>query len=246
MAQIFGTTQAYENDRSGETRLDGTETRVFRKYGLYQDLLNSAPAKGSKYNDWYVLSSSVTPDVGGMGELVITCVPWQISTSGGTPTSEHLEVTYVETNQQLAFHKNFPGVDDASLMSTWRKFLASPEKVQLELKYCPDLSNEDSTKALDDDLKSWATLFNKGIADFVSYLPVVSRVRTYKCDPSKDTSGVGLKDTPPLVPSGFSEGAWLKTADNSIQDIGSSRWTRTESWTWAAEWPDLLYSDAQT
>ena len=234
--------------------LDEQKTVVFVYHGKYSTLEGKEAKKGVKWTDesasgsWTVLHSELTHEAGDMGTLRITCVPFQAGDAGDA-TTDRYEIQFVETAQPLAFHEDFPangssGVDKEQL-KTWQLFLSSPESVRLELKYCEDPEDPATAQALPDDLEDWAELYNKGITAFRVWLPVVTRVRTYERSPEKETSGVGTVGAPEVVPQGYGgDKHWLKTGDNFSQEPGRGRWTRTETWTYAAEWPSLLYKES--
>lgn len=240
MAEIIGEQNLYQAPTVQVTNAENCSI-TFSYAGNYESLLGRAPAKDTIWNEggrmYTVLNSTVARQPGGMGEMSVACIPYQVG-DAGDPTSEHYEIQFVETSQQLAFHKDFP----SSCVGTWQKFLISPEHVQLQGKYCPDPTDEETTEDVDSELEDWAELYNKGIHEYMVFLPVVIRVRTYNLSPEKEVSNVGTLEEPEVCPSGFEgEGHWLKTGDNSIQEPGSGKWTRTETWTYAKEWPELLY-----
>ncbi len=177
---------------------------------------------------------------GGVGVLTVVKKNSVSVSGGGTPGEEPpetFEVQMAETKQPLAFHPSFP--QDA--LSQWTLFLASPANIQCQSKYlaCPSDENSQSLD-LPASLTDWATLYNKGIQDFVTYQPVVSATQTYESRPTP--TGIGTKEDPPE----FNDLAddWLKTADNISFDGATRLWSRTRQWTGAHEWPDLLYGGA--
>lgn len=234
--------------------LDEQKTVVFVYHGKYATLEGKDAKKGVMWTDesasgsWSVLHSELTHEAGDMGTLRVTCVPWTAG-EAGEPTTDRYEVQFAETAQPLAFHEDFPangssGVDKEKLKK-WQLFLSSPESVRLALKYCEDPEDPATAQALPKDLEDWAELYNKGIAEFRVWLPVVTRVRTYERSPKDETSDVGTLGAPEVVPSGYEgDKHWLKTGDNFSQEPGRGRWTRTETWTYAAEWPSLLYEES--
>ena len=68
----------------------------------------------------------------------------------------------------------------------------------------------------------------------------MSRIRTYKGRP--DVEAPGKREDPPS--GGVSGYEYLKTADRLVQN-GDRSWTRTEQWTGALKWEELLYESAE-
>lgn len=240
MADIIGNRNFYLTPLKQVVNSEN-ESITFNYVGAYSELIARAPKKDWVWNEsggkYTVLSTTITHHPGDMGEMSVTCIPYKVG-SAGDATSDHYEIQFVETSQQLAFHEDFPKEE----IEEWQKFLLSPEYVQQQGKFCPDPSDEETTEDIDEGLIEWAGLYNKGIHEYAIYLPVVIRVRTYNLSPEKEVSGVGTLEEPEVVPSGFNGGnKWLKTGDNFVQESGSGKWTRTETWTYANEWPDLLY-----
>lgn len=244
MSEIIGSQDVYLTPLSQRVNAEN-ETVTFNYVGEHSALLAKEPKKDWVWNEsggkYTVLNATVTRHPGGMGEMTVACIPYKVG-GAGEPTSDHYEIQFVETSQQLAFHEDFP--DDEDAVEQWKCFLMSPEHVQQAMKYCPDPSDEAATEELDSALEDWAELYNKGIHEYMIYLPVVVRVRTYNLSPEKEVAGVGRLKQPEIVPTGYAgDDHWLKTGDNSIQEPGSGKWTRTETWTYAEEWPALLYKN---
>lgn len=244
----------------GFETINGDNTQfVFHYAGRMETLQDVAPKRGTiwdepsgPWNQYTVVSSSITREECEMGELTVQCCFYEVGNKDGELVTERYEVQFAETTQPLAFHPDFPKKSDkiangdSDIADEWKKFLLSPEHIQIGEKYLEDPSDDTSAKDVPDKIKSWVQLYNKGIQQFMVYLPVVVRVSTYEMPPSKLVSGVGKLETPPdkeVIPQGFDgSDKWLKTGDNYSQESGTGKWTRTETWTYAHEWPKLLYS----
>ncbi len=214
---------------------------TLRKVGPIESLRAELKAKGETYlcgdTGYYVESMELQPLPGGMGELTVRGSDTLDGGAGSAAVEEEYsdQIDMVETRQPLAMHRNFP----ADGVETWLKFIASPEDVQALGKYRETPASEFSAVSdLPESLAEWAKLYCRGIREFNVYLPVVRRVSVYKGRPS--TSGIGTKGSPGIagMPSGFE---WLKTGDTLVRNDTTNRWQRTQTWTGAAEWPDLLY-----
>ncbi len=231
--EIIGEQKAFET--VGEEITEETVNGTVKKY------TGELSAVVSKMASFTVGENGVASlhlkDDGGVGVLTVVKKNTASASGGGTSGNEPpetYEVQMAETKQPLAFHPSFP--QDA--LSQWTLFLASPANIQCQQKYlaCPSDENSQSLD-LPGSLTDWATLYNKGIQDFVTYQPVVSATQTYETRPTP--SGIGTKEDPPEFGSLATE--WLKTADNISFDSTTRLWTRTRQWTGAHEWPDLLY-----
>ena len=129
-------------------------------------------------------------------------------------------------------------------MKAWLKFKASPLAVRLEKKYLDNPDDPDSTlQNLPNTITDWADLYNRGIESYITHLPVVTRIREYDAQPMQVGEDLDTKTSRPssgcTPPTGYSD--WLKTCDKATYTSTTGKWQRTEQWTCAAEWPDLLY-----
>lgn len=258
---VKGKQQPFRESRRISQAADGyTETIVIA--GKFSDLENELAKYpyGSKYGtpvtvaevagedgtvtttkrQLYVTSAAIQGDGNGFGKLTLSCTANPEVTQGETqinaPVREKWTVAMQMQNMSLAEHKNFP----AGNAKEWALFIASPASVQSQNQYCTD--PEDATTAVDlpGGLSAWANLYNKGVQNFMWYGPVVTKVSVYGYFPYSVIGKIGTKD----VPSQFSALAeqWLKTADDLEEDESTGNWRRTEQWTGAHEWPDILYS----
>ena len=198
----------------------------------------------------YVLDAQTTLEEDGvMGTLTINATLSELSAASGIePTFEQIDIDFVETTQPIEFHPNFLSLVQASAedatMKAWLKFKASPLSVRLEKKYLDNPEDPDSTlQNLPNTITDWADLYNRGIETYITHLPVVSRIRMYDAQPMGLGEDLDTKESPPssgcTPPTGYGE--WLKTCDKGTYTSTTGKWQRTELWTCAAEWPDLLY-----
>ena len=255
-ADVQGQQTRYETE-GRSVRLDSAEQRTFVYHGAYDTLLGELPEKGERWTvtgvsgTWYVIASQVTRGEDGvMGTMSVTCTDSQLTSpaAGVDPKYTQIEVDFSEVSQPIEHHPDFisavagAGVSDA--MKHWLKFKASPLKLRLENKYLNDPDDPDSEiKNLDGSLVAWAELYNKGIENYITHLPVVTRIQEYDARPLQLGEALDSKEEPPgsavTEPSGYGE--WLKTCDKASYDSRTGHWTRTEQWTCAAELPSLLY-----
>lgn len=227
-------------------------------HGPYSGL--AQPAKGSEITlpsgaTAYVIDSTlVLEEDGVMGTLTINATISITSASSGIePTFEQIDIDFVETTEPIEFHPDFleliqdSAQDEA--MKAWLKFKASPLNVRLELKYLDDPDDPDSTlQNLPIALEDWADLYNRGIESYITHLPVVTRTSMWDAQPMGLGEDLDTKESPPssgcTPPDGYGE--WLKTCDKATYTSTTGKWQRTEQWTCAAEWPDLLYGGSSS
>lgn len=201
-------------------------------------------------NTCYVLSSKKTlEDDGVMWTLEVAATNSILSAASGiNPIFEQIDIDFVETTQPIEFHPNFLDLVQSSAenatMKAWLKFKASPLSVRLEKKYLDNPDDPDSTlQNLPNTITDWADLYNRGIESYITHLPVVTRIREYTAQPMQLGEDLDTKESPPssgcTPPDGY--GDWLKTCDKATYTSTTGKWQRTEQWTCAAEWPDLLY-----
>lgn len=242
---VVGGGNAFLAEGSGQVKKSTVTVTMLKKVGPLESLRSELKPKGDTYvadgAKYYVESMELQPLPGGMGELTVFGSDALDGGTGSAAVEEEYsdQIDMVETRQPLAMHKNFP--EDG--LGIWLKFLASPIDVQAQGLYRETPASEFSTVSdLPSSLAEWAQLYSRGVREFNVYLPVVRRVSIYKGRPN--TSGIGTKGDPGItgIPSGFE---WLKTGDTLVRNDTSNRWQRTQTWTGAAEWPDLLYGGGE-
>ena len=269
MADSLQTTPAIPGNMAGETASFETEGRSVHResaeqrtlvyHGLYNTLLGSLPKKGDSVTaegltgSWYVISASVTRGEDGvMGTMTVTVTDSSTApTDGLNALFEQVEIDFVETSQPIEMHPDFLALVQESAqdetLQAWLKFKASPLTVRLKRQYLEDPNDgESATATLPNTIADWADLYNRGIETFITHLPVVTRIREYKACPLQLGEALDTKENPPTSGVARPEmyntsGEWLKTGDKATYMSTTGRWTRTEQWTFAAEWPDLLY-----
>lgn len=233
---------------------DATIRYVYVYHGAYATLKDSVPAKGDMHEGYKVVTATLSlEDDGIMGTLTVTCTDGNNAgiEDGANALFEQIDIDFVETSQPIEFHPKFLDLVQASAesdtMKAWLKFKASPLAVRLEGKYLDDPDDPDSASTdIPQPISQWADLYNRGVETYLTYLPVVTRIREYKAKPLWVGADLATKDYPPSsgvkAPDGYGE--WLKTGDKATYTSTTGRWTRTEIWTCAAEWTDLLYGGA--
>lgn len=187
-----------------------------------------------------VTSSTLVQDGAGMGRLTLVCstlseTEEEGSSSISAPIREKWTVSMQMQNMQLAEHPSFPSGN----ATEWALFLASPASVQAQNQYCTNPDDATTATQLPSGLYDWAALYCTGIQSYMCYLPVVTKVSVYGYFPGSVAGGIGKKSTPGQY-SGLATD-WLKTADDLEEDESTGKWRRTEQWTGAHEWPNLLY-----
>lgn len=249
----------YEAPGEVSDRTD-VEQLTFTYYGKWARLAAVCPKRGDVWAvttpssptpvNYTVTGANVTKGEDGiMGTMVVRCSDGSNGSlaDGATALFEQIEVDFVETRQPLEHHPAFlewvqeSAIDDT--MKAWLKFKDSPLSVRLSNQYLENPNDPDSAITnLPSTVQGFATLYNRGITEYLVFLPVVRRIREYKGRPLNLGGVLAKKENPPIdvsSPDGYSE--WLKTGDKAVFDSRTGRWTRTELWTCAAEWPDVLY-----
>lgn len=238
------------------------DTQTFRIvfHGPYSEL--EIPEKGSEIT--FVTTSAhvaqvldatlVLEEDGIMGTLTVNATTSVTGAAEGLEAKfEQIDIDFAETTQPIEFHPDFlsrvQSSAEEAAMKAWLKFKASPLSVRLEKKYLDNPDDPDSTvESLPSVLGDWADLYNRGIETYVTHLPVVTRTREYDARPMGLGEDLDMKESPPssgcTPPSGYGE--WLKTCDKVSYTSTTGKWQRTEQWTCAAEWPDLLYGGSSS
>ena len=253
MSDIIGETEKFQTT-GGSIQNDATIRNVFVYHGEYETLKEDIPAKGDSFEGGTVVNATLALEEDGvMGTLTVTCTDGSNSMieDGANPLFEQIDIDFSEVTQPIEFHPDFLELVQASAedetMQAWLKFKASPLSVRLENKYLDDPDDPDSGETdLPGTIARWADLYNRGIETYITHLPVVTRIREYKAAPLGVGEDLDTKENPPAscvrAPDGYCE--WLKTGDKATYTSTTGRWTRTEVWTCAAEWPSLLYGGA--
>ena len=233
------------------------DTQTFRVVfrGPYSEL--TVPEKGSEitfvaasvYVAQVLDATLVLEEDGIMGTLTVDATSSVMDAAEGIPAKfEQIDIDFAETTQPIEFHPDFlsrvQSSAEEAAMKAWLKFKASPLSVRLAKKYLDNPDDPDSTvESLPSVLGDWADLYNRGIETYVTHLPVVTRIREYDAQPMGLGGDLDTKGSPPssgcTPPDGY--GDWLKTCDKASYTSSTGKWQRTEQWTCAAEWPDLLY-----
>lgn len=241
---------------------DSAKILTLTYHGTFTALESEMKDKGERWTHsgldgtWYVVSNKLTRgEDGEMGTLEVTCTDSSITSPSGdslTAKFEQIEVDFAEVNQPIEMHPDFLSLVQVSnidiTMKAWLKFKASPLRLRLENKYLTDPDDPDSTvESVPQTIQDWCTLYNRGIETYMTYLPVVSRIREYDARPQSLGENIGTREDPPAgtVSEPGDYGDWLKTCDKATYSSTTGRWTRTEQWTCAAEWPTLLYGGAR-
>lgn len=237
-----------------DKRVENNETQSMTKRysALYSHCLTRMVAKGAAWINpddtsddaigKIVENCYVEHDEGGeMGQLVVTFDTTTHTTdSSGNPSEieGHYEVDMVQTKLDLCFHPNFP----KTLLPHWEQFKLSKPYIRAAFQYQVDPGNDDSPILTLTQFGDWLSLWNRGIKEFMCFLPVINRVGTYDAAPKVDT--IGKLSKPPIDAGSFTadDKHWLLTVDNYTYDMKTKIYTRTQQWTYAYEWPTLIYS----
>ena len=235
---VKGSIAVREVPESGSVeQAEGTRRTVVLE-GDYALLAAAQPARGDNWADmpnWTVDTSRLTRKRGGLGKLVITLVPYE-SFYGSFAEQElrsRIEIDFVQYERPILMHPtlNKAGSFMAVHLKRWIDDGCNPF-----FKY----TDAQGEQTLTEEEQEWAQLIFKGVEGYLEFAPVVSRIRTYKGRP--DVEAPGKREDPPS--GGVSGYEYLKTADRLVQNEDRS-WTRTEQWTGALKWEELLYESAE-
>jgi hypothetical protein len=236
---VKGSIAVREVPESGSVeQAEGTRRTVVQE-GDYALLAAAQPARGDNWADmpnWTVDTSHLTRKRGGLGKLVITLVPYE-SFYGSFAEQElrsRIEIDFVQYERPILMHPTLnEGASNykAIHLRRWMDQGCDPF-----FKY-RDAQGE---QTLTEEEQEWAQLILKGVEGYLEFAPVVSRIRTYKGRP--DVEAPGKRENPPE--GGVSGYEYLKTADRLTQNEDRT-WTRTEQWTGALKWEELLYESAE-
>lgn len=235
---VKGSIAVREVPESGSVEQAEGVRRTIVQEGDYELCAAAQPARGDVWAGlpgWTVDSSRLTRKRGGLGKLVITLVPYE-SFYGSFAEQElrsRIEVDFVQYERPILMH---PTISEGA-----SNYMAVHLKRWMDQGCDPFFKYRDAQgeQTLTEEEQAWANLIQRGVESYLEFAPVVSRIRTYKGRP--DVEAPGKREDPPGGVSGYE---YLKTADRLTQNEDRS-WTRTEQWTGALKWEELLYESAE-
>lgn len=235
---VKGSIAVREVPESGSVEQAECTRRTVVQEGDYALLAAAQPARGDAWAGlpgWTVDTSHLTRKRGGLGKLVITLVPYE-SFYGSFAEQElrsRIEIDFVQYERPILMH---PTLNEGA-----SNYMGVHLKKWMDQGCDPFFQYRDAQgdQTLTEEEQAWAQLILKGVEGYLEFAPVVSRIRTYKGRP--DVEAPGKVEDPPGGVGGYE---YLKTADRLVQNEDRS-WTRTEQWTGAKKWEELLYESAE-
>ena len=197
------------------------------------------------------VGSRTDPTDPGFGRITITCRDIGDATSAGSsPTHVTWRIDFLERILPLQQHPDIPSEDRIEIY----KWLATDTLK----RFNPDNNapqwvdeNGEATALAQPYAIKFANCYLRGIETFVSHVPVVQKVSTYKRLPgasmnrTSTTGGTANQitpwstldkfDVPDLHLSGYNNAGWFKSGDNYVQGQ-EQKWTRTEEWIWTPDY----------
>lgn len=232
---VKGSIAVREVPESGSVeQAEGTRRTVVQE-GDYALLAAAQPARGDVWAGlpgWTVDSSHLTRKRGGLGKLVITLAPFDPELA--LELRSKIEIDFVQYERPLVTHKTLNEGKDNEMAVHLKLWMDGGRDPSFKYK------DGEGEKTLTEEEQAWAKLVLKGVESYLEYAPVVSRVRAYKGRPYVEAPG--KRENPPE--GGVSGYEYLKTADRLTQNEDRT-WTRTEQWTGALKWEELLYESAE-
>lgn len=236
--QYKGNSSVRETWESGKIVRAETDSTEIVKRGKFADLAAIQPAKGVELVTGFVVEqSTLEGEKGGMGKLVISLREKDVSTTGGKPLGaidSTIEVDMAQLEKPLMMSPKIESDGTPVEIEKWRNADLADRVLY---KYREDGNPEPiplNTEAL-----KYAKMILKGIETWLDFVPVVTRMSTYKSRP--DPEDIGKIDTPPVTVPGTWQ--YLKTADRCVQQA-DKKYFRTEQWTGAKVWSTDLYETA--
>lgn len=200
-----------------------------------------------------LVGSRIDPTDSGFGRMSVTCKDIGDATSAGSsPTHTTWRIDFLERQLPLQQHPSIPYEDRVEIY----KWLATDTLK----RFNPDNDapqwvdeNGTATALAQPYAIKFAKCYLRGIETFVSHVPVLQRIQTYKRLPGatmNKTSTTGgtanaitpwstldTFNTPDLKLSGYDNGGWFKSGDGYVQGQ-DQKWTRTDEWIWTPDYAD--------
>lgn len=236
---VKGSVEVREVPESGSVeQAEGTRRKIVQE-GDYELCAAAQPARGDAWAGlpgWTVDSSNLTRRRGGIGRLEIVIVPTAtfFGEFSDQPLRSKTEVDFVQYERPILMHPTLSEGESNYMAVHLRRWM--DQGCDPFFKY-RDAQGE---QTLTEEEQAWANLIQRGVESYLEFAPVVSRVRAYKGRP--DVEAPGKRENPPE--GGVSGYEYLKTADRLTQNEDRT-WTRTEQWTGALKWEELLYESAE-
>ena len=242
-----GRIDVHETWESGALTYADTQEKTFVLHGKLEDVEKKMRLRGAEYQPgWIVVSSTLTPEHGGMARMVIACRRKKPSAGGSaaedddtgdTEPDKIIEVSMAQLEKPLMAKDEWKGYGPQIAM--WQE---SPANLRAQYKYLDGEAEHTLTGGAADV----AELLMRGVESYLCFAPVV-RVQTTTTDaPSNVGKDTGKRCNPPQEATSMLSGTtawdWLKTGDTVTLNADGS-YTRSEEWTGADQWETLLYED---
>ena len=200
-----------------------------------------------------LVGSRIDPTDPGFGRISVTCKDIGDATSAGSnPTHTTWSIDFLERQLPLQQHPSIPYEDRIEIYlwlatDTLKRFNPDNKAPQWVDE------NGTATPLAQPYAIKFAKCYLRGVETYVSHVPVLQRISTYKRIPGASmnkTSTTGgtanaitpwstldTFDTPDLHLSGYDNGGWFKSGDGYVQGQ-DQKWTRTEEWIWTPDYDD--------
>ena len=199
-----------------------------------------------------LVGSRIDPTDPGFGRISVTCKDIGDATSAGSqPTHTTWRIDFLERQLPLQQHPDIPNEDRIEIY----KWLATDTLKRFSENGAPQWVDENGTATpLGNPYAiKFAKCYLRGVETFVSHVPVVQKISTYKRLPgatmnkTSTTGGTANQitpwstldtfNTPGLTLNGYNDDGWFKSGDNYVQGQ-DQKWTRTEEWIWTPDYND--------
>ena len=250
--KILGEDDAVETGAS-TVRSDDGDSSVIYVEGPLSVLENISDPSSFVPSGMELVGSRIDPTDNGFGRMSVTCkdIGDGSSASFGA-THVTWRIDFLERQLPLQQHPDIPKADRAEIY----KWLATDTLK----RFNPD---NDAPQWVDENGKAtplaqpyaikFANCYLRCVETFISHVPVVQKISTYKRLPGADmnktstTGGTASQitpwstldtfNTPGLTLDGYDDDGWFKSGDSYVQGQ-DQKWTRTEEWIWTPDYAD--------
>lgn len=250
--KILGEEDAVETGAS-TVRSDDGDSSVIYVEGPLSVLEGLSELSAFVPDGMELVGSRIDPTDSGFGRMSITCKDigdGSASSFGATHTTWRID--FLERQLPLQQHPDIPQEDRIEIY----KWLATDTLK----RFNPDNNDPQwvdesgtATPLAQPYAIKFANCYLRGIETFISHVPVVQKISTYKRLPgatmnkTSTTGGTANQitpwstldtfNTPGLTLNGYDDDGWFKSDDGYVQGQ-DQKWTRTEEWTWTPDYDD--------